>query len=155
MASFTGHAEHSIDSKGRVPVPMRMRRAMTPEADNTFMATRGIERCLYLYPLDHWQREIETRIEGLNQFDPESRHFARLMFMWAEPVTLDGQGRVAFSKKLAEWAGLQPGGKAFVNGAFSRVEVWAPETFEAYLNEQEAQYEELAKQALGGKPLLS
>lgn len=150
MASFTGHAEHSIDSKGRVPVPMRMRRAMAPEAEQTFMATRGIEKCIYLYPLDYWQRVIEPQVDGLNQYQPESRHFARIMGMWAEPVTLDGQGRVAFSKKLAEWAGLQPGAKALVNGAFHRVEVWNPEVFEAYLNEQEAQYEQLAQRALGG-----
>lgn len=150
MASFTGHAEHSIDSKGRVPVPMRMRRAMAPEADNTFMATRGIERCIYLYPLDHWQRVIEPQVDGLNQYQPESRHFARMLGMWAEPVTLDGQGRVAFSKKLADFAGLAPGGKAHVNGAFHRVEIWAPDVFEAYLNEQEAQYEQLAQRALGG-----
>ena len=150
MASFTGHAEHSIDSKGRVPVPSRMRRALAPEADSTFMATRGIEPCVYLYPLDYWQRVIEPMVDGLNEYRPEDRHFARLLGMWAEPVTLDAQGRIAFSKSLFEKAGLQAGGKALVNGAFRRIEVWAPERFEAYLNEQEAQYEQLAQTALGG-----
>lgn len=150
MASFTGHAEHSIDSKGRVPVPARMRRALRPEAQETFMATRGIERCIYLYPMDHWTTVIEPQLDSLNQFQPEARHFVRMLGMWAEEVTLDGQGRIALSKELADFAGLQPTGKAQISGAFRRIEVWDPDTFRAYLNEQQDQYEDLAQRVMGG-----
>lgn len=149
MASFTGRAEHSIDSKGRVPVPARMRRALRPEAQETFMATRGIERCIYLYPMDYWASDIEPQLDALNQFQPESRHFVRMLGMWAEEVTLDAQGRIALPRDLADFAGLQPGGKAQISGAFRRIEVWDPDTFRAYLNEQQDQYEDLAQRVMG------
>lgn len=150
MSRFTGHAEHSIDSKGRVPVPARMRKALRPEANETFMAIRGVEHCIYLYPMDHWETVIEPQLDGLNQFQPEARHFVRMLSMWAEEVTLDGQGRIALSRELAEMAGLTPGGKARISGAIRRIEIWDPEAFRAYLTQQEDQYEDLAERVMGG-----
>ncbi len=113
------------------------------------MATRGLEECVFLYPLDRWE-EIETEIGQLNMFDREARGFVRIINMWADEVTMDGQGRIALPKALIDFAGLQPGGRAQVIGAFDRIEVWDPDAFAAHLNQQTESYETLAERVMGG-----
>ncbi len=149
MAGFKGQAENSIDGKGRLPVPAKMRRSLSPDAKETFVATRGLEQCVFLYPLDTWER-IEGEMARLNQFEPESRAFVRTINMWAEELTMDSQGRIALPKALIEFADLQPGGKAQVIGAFDRIEVWDPAVFDAHLNQQTESYETLAERVMGG-----
>lgn len=149
MAGFKGQAENSIDGKGRMPVPAKMRRSLSPDAKETFVATRGLEQCVFLYPLDTWER-IEREMAQLNQFEPESRTFVRTINMWAEELSMDGQGRIALPKALAEFADLQFGGKAQVIGAFDRIEVWDPAVFDAHLNQQTESYETLAERVMGG-----
>ena len=149
MAGFKGQAENSIDGKGRMPVPAKMRRALSPDAKETFVATRGLEQCVFLYPLNAWE-EIEDEMARLNQFEPESRSFVRTINMWAEELSMDGQGRVALPKSLIDFAGLQPGGRAQVIGAFDRIEVWDPAVFEAHINGQTESYESLAERVMGG-----
>ena len=61
MAGFKGQASYSIDAKGRVAIPAKMRNAMNPEAKGTFTVTRGFEKCIFLYPLDRWT-EMEQEI---------------------------------------------------------------------------------------------
>jgi MraZ protein len=131
-----------------MPVPAKMRRSLSPAAQETFVATRGLEQCVFLYPLDAWQA-IEEEMGRLNQFDPEARGFVRTINMWAEELTLDAQGRIALPKSLIEFADLQPGGKARVIGAFDRIEVWDPAAFEAHINAQTDSYETLAERVMG------
>ena len=149
MAGFKGQAENSIDGKGRVPVPAKMRRALSPDAKETFVATRGIERCVFLYPLDVWE-EIEAQLREKNQFVAANRDFVRTIAMWADELTLDGQGRVALPKNLLEFAGLQTSSKALIIGAFDRIEVWDRAVFEAHTSNQDESYESLAERVMGG-----
>lgn len=149
MAGFKGQAEQSIDGKGRVAVPAKMRRALSPDARDSFVATRGLEPCVFLYPADRWD-EIESEIGGLNMFQPEARQFARTISMWADDVALDGQGRIGLPKPLMEFAGLEANEKALVIGAFDRIEIWDPAAFEAHLNQQTDSYETLAERVMGG-----
>ncbi len=144
MAGFKGQAEYSVDGKGRVPVPAKMRRSVNPDVRDVFTATRGLEPCVYLYPADTWE-DIELQIQALNQFDGDARHFTRMISMWADDVTLDAQGRAALPKALLEFAGIQPGSKALIIGAFDHIEVWDPERFETYLNTQTTSYDVLAQ----------
>ncbi len=146
MPGFKGHAEYSVDSKGRVAIPAKMRSAMNPEANSTFTMTRGFDKCVFLYPMDRW-REMEEEIGSLSAYDREARAFTRRIMMWADEVTLDSQGRISLTKQLIDFAGLKD--KAMILGAFDRIEIWDPETFETYLNEQPADYETLAERVMG------
>lgn len=146
MAAFKGQAEYSVDSKGRLAVPAKMRGAMNPEANQTLVMTRGLEKCIFLYPLDRW-KEIEGEISSLNSYSSSARRFTRLLMRWAEEVTFDSQGRIKLSKSLMEFAGIT--GKGLVLGALDRIEVWDPEVFETYLNDEGDDYETLAERVMG------
>lgn len=146
MAGFKGQAEYSVDEKGRVAIPAKMRAVLKPEAKGTFTVTRGFEQCIFLYPLDRWE-EMEAQMMSLNLYSREARNFVRLILRWAEEVTLDKQGRVVLPKPLMEYAGITD--RALIIGALDHIEIWDPGTFEQYVNEQPTDYETLAEQVMG------
>ena len=146
MAGFKGQAEYSVDSKGRITIPAKMRSALSPEAKQTFTITRGFDQCIYLYPLNIWS-EMEEEIAQLSRYNREARDFVRIIMMWAEEVTLDAQGRIKLPGTLGDFAEVN--GHGLILGAFDHVEIWDPEVFSSHLNEQPAEYETLAERVMG------
>lgn len=144
--AFKGQAEYSVDSKGRVAIPAKMRKAMSPAANETFTVTRGFEDCIFLYPMDEWA-DIEEEIEDLNMYNREVRNFVRIIMRWANEVSLDGQGRISIPNPLLDFAELDD--SALIIGAFDHIEIWNPEQFDGYLNEQPGDYETLAESVMG------
>lgn len=144
--AFKGQAEYSVDSKGRVAVPAKMRNAMNPEAKGSFTMTRGIDRCIFVYPQDRWS-EMESELSELNMYNRESLKFVRLIMRWADDATLDGQGRITLSRPLVEFAGLED--RALIIGAFDHIEIWNPDEFDKYLNDEQPEYETLAERVMG------
>ena len=130
-------------------LPAKMRRALSPDAKETFVATRGFEQCVFLYPLDRWEK-MEEEFMSLNLYQKEARDFVRTIVRWADEVTLDGQGRIGVPKTLLDFAGLQPKGQAVILGALDHIEIWDPAVFEAYLNEQPDDYETITERVMGG-----
>ena len=150
MAGFKGQAENSIDSKGRMPVPAKMRRYLRPEARETFVATQGLEQCIVLYPLDVWEKEIEPQLDALNGFNREAAMLVRRFSMYAEEVSLDSQGRVSLPRDLMELVGLEAGGRAKAMGVSNRIEIWSSEALAAYLNGSAHSFADLAEKWMNG-----
>ena len=146
MAGFKGQAEYSVDVKGRIAIPAKMRAALSPDAQGTFTLTKGFEQCIYAYPQDNWKLK-EAEYSALNINNRNARHLVRMILMWAEEVSLDGQGRISLPKPLSEYAGI--GEKALIIGAMDRIELWDPAAFENYLTEQSIDQETLAEQVMG------
>jgi len=147
MPSFKGQAEYSVDSKQRVAVPAKMRNVINPEANKTFVATRGFEQCIVLYPNDHWD-EIEGRMNDLNMYRNDTRGFVREFMMWAEEVVLDAQGRIVLPIELMEYAGITD--RAKIVGVSDHIEVWDPSVFEAFNSGQQDTFNERAEKVMGG-----
>lgn len=141
MAFFKGQETYSIDNKGRVSIPAKMRKSISPEANDTFAITRGVDKCVVAYPLDEW-RNYEEKFEQLNQYDPKNRYFLRMLLMWSEETNLDAQQRISIPKKLLEFAGIDT--KVVIVGMVDHIEFWNPEEFEKYLQGHEESYESVA-----------
>lgn len=147
MAGFKGQAQYSVDSKGRVAIPAKMRSDMNPSAKGRVVLTRGFEKCVFLYPLDRWD-EIERDFRELNTFSKENRRFIRTIMMWADEQELDPkQGRVTLPKNLMEFAEISD--KALFIGSLDHIEIWDPEIFDKYLNEETDDYETMAERVMG------
>ena len=146
MASFKGQAEYSVDSKGRVAIPAKMRNALSPEAKNSFTITRGFEQCINLFPLNEWERK-EAEIAALNTYRTEARDFVRTIMMWADEVTLDGQGRISLTKPLMEFAEIEE--TALIIGALDHIEIWNPKVFSGWEQGLGSDYSTLAERVLG------
>ncbi|GAB1371035.1 division/cell wall cluster transcriptional repressor MraZ [Candidatus Kapaibacterium sp.] len=141
MAFFKGQETYSIDNKGRVNIPSKMRKSISPEANDTFTVTRGLEDCIVAYPLDEWKK-YEDKFVTLNQYDPKNRYFLTKILQWAEDVALDGQQRITIPKKLIEFAGIE--NKVVIVGMVDHIEFWNPDKFEQYLNRFDESYEDVA-----------
>jgi MraZ protein len=149
MAGFKGKYDHTVDDKGRVSLPSKIRKALSPEAKDSFVITRGYENSLVLYPLDAWNRYEEQMKTGLNTHREEDRLFIRMIMMWAQEVSLDRQARLMIPKELTEIAGITT--QVVIIGALEKIELWSPEYFRAY-NERYADttYEAVAARVMGG-----
>jgi len=146
MATFMGMFDYSIDNKGRISIPQKMRKNIKPEAKETFVATRGFEKCIAIYPLDEWEN-IEKKLSSLNSFKEKDRLFQRTFLMWASHQELDSQSRITLPKTLLDYAGIKSEVK--IIGVGERIEVWDPEAFDKYLNSQSEGYEAIAEQVMG------
>jgi MraZ protein len=146
VAGFKGQYENAIDEKGRVAIPVKMRRALTPAANETFTATRGFEQCVFLYPLDRWE-EMEEDFRQLNPYQRETRDFVRTITRWAEDVAFDKQGRIVLPRRLMEFAGLSDA--AVIIGSIDRIEIWDPRVFAKYVEGIPADYEAIAERVMG------
>lgn len=143
MAFFKGQETYSIDNKGRVNIPAKMRKSLSPEANDTFAITRGLDKCITAYPIDEWKK-YEEKFANLNQYDEKNRYFLRMLLMWSEEVVLDAQQRITLPRKLLEFAGIES--KVMIVGMGDHIEFWNPDEFENYLNKFNEPYEKVAEQ---------
>ncbi len=147
MPSFKGEYEHSVDEKGRVALPSRLRKALSPDAQERFTLLRGLEACLYLYPQDEWEA-VEDKLSKINSFSRQGRTVKRNFLRYAEDVTLDKQNRIAISPQLKEWSGID--GSAIFIGMGERIEIWAPDKLEEIDNNLDDEvYQDLFEQVMG------
>ncbi|MGH2531974.1 MAG: division/cell wall cluster transcriptional repressor MraZ [Thermomicrobiales bacterium] len=121
---FLGRYAHTLDAKGRLAIPARFREALT----GGVVVTRGIDRCLALYPMDAWT-PLAERISALPITDPDARTFRRMVFAEAAHLELDAQGRILLPPDLRRYAELER--DAFVVGVNTSVEVWSPARWES------------------------
>lgn len=145
MSSFKGRFSYSIDNKGRIALPAKLRKSVSPEANESFVITRGFEQCLFVYPQDEWNK-LEESIRGLSPSNPQHRFFVRTLLQWATDAQLDNQARLSIPQELLKFAGLE--NEVLIVGVLERVEIWNPKTYEEYMNNQPATYETVAEAVL-------
>jgi len=142
MSSFKGSYRYSVDIKGRVNIPSRLRKYVSPEANDIFIVTRGYEQCLFVYPQDEWNR-LEQSIRQLSSTNPKHRFFTRTLCQHATELQLDGQSRVTIPRELLQFAGID--GDVMIIGVLERIELWNPKQFEDYQQAQSESYETVAQ----------
>lgn len=139
--NFVGSYRHIVDSQGRVQLPRAMRRAMTPEAQNTLIISRGLDGCLWAYPLDAWQRLTEQWEQAVaDSSASEQRHKIRLITSQAAATEIDSQGRISVAPNLLKVAGIRK--EAMIVGSLDRIELWDPKRFERAMVEVEDSFEQ-------------
>lgn len=116
---FLGRYAHTLDAKGRLAIPARFRE----ELAGGVVLTRGIDRCLALYPMSSWI-PLAEKVNALPITDPDARAFRRMVFAEAVNLELDGQGRILVPPELRQYAGLDR--EAYVVGVHSSIEIWNP-----------------------------
>jgi MraZ protein len=148
VARFKGEYEHSVDNKGRVSFPARLRKYLNPAVQDRFTILKGIENCLYLYPEDEWSL-VEEQLAKINSFSREGRTVTRNFLRSADDITLDNQFRLALPPTLAEWAGITT--KAIFIGSGERIEIWSPESLAQEDSSLDTEsYQALFEKVLGG-----
>ena len=134
---FMGEYQHNMDKKGRVIIPAKFREKL---GDN-FVATRGLDNCLFVYPMQEWSI-LEEKLTNLPITSKNARSFVRFFFSGATECNLDKQGRVSIPANLRNYAELEK--EIVVIGLANRIELWAVEKWDSYMMAAEESSEEIA-----------
>lgn len=120
-----GEFQHTLDEKGRMIVPVKFRE----ELGTAFVMTRGLDKCLFVYPREEWQI-LENKLKSLPMTRADARSFVRFFFSGATECELDKQGRILIPANLRDYAGLSK--DCVVLGVSNRVEIWSQSEWNDY-----------------------
>ncbi len=142
MSSFIGQFKYTIDTKGRINIPAKFRKAISPEANETFVITRGMDDCIWAYPLDEWSK-FEEKLRQLSTNQKDHRLYIRMATSYASESRLDKQGRIAIPQYLIDLVKIEK--EILITGSLDKLEIWNPNTYEEHMKEYEQSYEILAE----------
>ena len=112
-----GEYEHTIDAKGRLSMPSKLRRDM----GEAFIVTKGLDGCLFAFSQDEW-KNFETKLKSLPLSDKNARNFVRFFLAGATECEIDKQGRFLIPSNLREAGKLEK--EAIIIGVGTRLEIW-------------------------------
>jgi MraZ protein len=118
---FLGRFLHTIDTKGRLSIPMKFREVLTDRYEEKLIITTDLDPCLVAYPLEEW-RLIEEKTKNLPMMQKEVKDFMRFFYSGAVVCSLDRQGRVLIPPSLREYAKLSR--DVTLIGMYNKIEVW-------------------------------
>lgn len=142
---ITGEFRCSLDEKGRLLIPARIRAEV---AGYVLILTRGVENCLWLFPPEEWKTFSENLIGSTSLFQEKARLIQRRMIAPAQETEIDKAGRIVIPQTLREYAALQK--ECLILGLKKYIEIWSETAYQSYLEQNEAKFKEAAEE-LGGR----
>lgn len=136
-----GEFQHNIDAKGRIIIPAKLREDLGAK----FVITRGLDGCVFGYPLDNWEK-IQEKLKQLPLAKKEARAFTRFFYSAAAEAEIDKQGRINIPTTLVNYANLEK--ECLVLGVSDRIEIWSKEKWENVSSDIEESFEEIAEDML-------
>ena len=134
---FMGEYHHNIDEKGRIVLPGKFREDRTK-----IVVTRGLEKCLYLYTMEDWEKVV-NKLNELPFTKKDARTFMRSFFAGASVCEFDKMGRINITSPLVSYANLTK--ECVVIGVNDRIEIWDKDLFESFMNDNSSKLEEIAE----------
>ncbi|MBD2859731.1 division/cell wall cluster transcriptional repressor MraZ [Spongiibacter sp. KMU-158] len=120
---FLGSHAITMDAKGRLAIPAKIRDALVSECAGKLVITAHTEeRCLLVYPEPQWL-ELQPKIEALPNINRKARLMQRLLLGYATPLELDANGRVLLPQPLRDYACLEK--KLMLIGQGKKLELWS------------------------------
>ncbi|EGP4758047.1 transcriptional regulator MraZ [Enterococcus faecium] len=133
-----GEFQHNIDAKGRLIVPSKLRE----ELGEKFVLTRGLDGCLFGYPMSEWEN-LEAKLNEMPLAKKDARTFVRFFYSAATECELDKQGRINIPSTLRNYAALTK--ECVIIGVSNRIEIWDETRWEDFSAEAEENFDEIAE----------
>ena len=133
-----GEYSHSLDVKGRLIMPAKLREDMGEK----FIITTGLDGCLFGFSMIEWNN-FEEKLKSLPLSDKNARNFVRFFLSGATECELDKQGRFLIASKLREVANLDK--DVTIIGAGTRIEIWNTKKWEEQTSAENLSIEEIEK----------
>ncbi|MBX9039769.1 division/cell wall cluster transcriptional repressor MraZ [Enterococcus durans] len=138
VSMLMGEYRHNIDTKGRMIVPSKLREELGEE----FVLTRGLDGCLFGYPMSEWQN-LESKLNEMPLAKKDARTFVRFFYSAATECELDKQGRINIPSTLRNYAALTK--ECVVIGVSNRIEIWDEERWQEFSKVAEENFDEIAE----------
>jgi len=147
MNLLTGEFRNTLDEKGRLSLPARMRSELP---GINLVLTQGVDKCLWLFPPMQWQELSQKLMASTSLFQARSRLVQRRILAPAQEVEIDRLGRISIPQSLREWAGLSR--ECVILGISKYIEIWNADEYKKYLDENKDEFLNAAED-LGGLTL--
>lgn len=131
-----GEYHHSIDEKGRLTIPSKIR----DQLGHNFIVTRGLDKCLFIYTEKDFKEVIEKYKELPNTKD--ARNFMRFFLSGATQNEFDKQGRINIANSLIKYANLEK--DCVIIGVNERLEIWNKDAWEKFVSDNEEEFSDIA-----------
>jgi len=126
---FMGEYSPALDDKGRVAIPVKLRKAFGEEEPvEKLVVTHGFDRCLMAFRDKEWNEFVEKKLMPLSQSDQKNRMSVRFLVGGACECELDKQGRMVIPSNLLKYAGIT--NDVIILGLFNKIEIWSKEVYE-------------------------
>ena len=136
---FMGEYAHNIDVKGRLIMPAKFREQLGEH----FVVTRGLDKCLFVYPMSEWEI-LAAKLRELPLTKKDARAFSRFFLSGAVECELDKQGRINLPQNLLKYSLIEK--ETTIVGVSSRIEIWSQSEWETFFDEAEESFAEIAEQ---------
>jgi len=104
--TFTGQYTFNIDSKNRINIPAALRKQFSSKDKKTFVITRGVDNCAWIYPITEWKK-IQNELQQLSSLSKTNRIFLRNHLRHANILKFDKQGRFVLPQSLIDYASIK------------------------------------------------
>ena len=149
MQHFIGTYECKADAKGRIMIPMSLKKQMTKHLAEAFVIKRAVfNPCLELYPMKQWEA-LMNKVNQLNRFNKKNNDFIRRFTAGVRVVEVDSAGRLLIPKDLLVHAGIEK--ETVVSSAVNILELWDKTRYEAAIDEAAMDFGALAEEVMGDK----
>ena len=133
-----GEFEHTLDTKGRISMPAKLRKDM----GETFILTKGLDGCLFAFSSEEWLN-FESKLKSLPLSDKNARNFVRFFLAGATECEIDKQGRFLIPNNLREYATLEK--EINIIGVGTRIEIWNRESWKKYSSSENISADDIAE----------
>ena len=133
-----GEYEHSLDVKGRLIMPAKLRESIGEK----FIITKGLDGCLFGFSLDEWTN-FEEKLKSLPLTNKNARDFVRFFLSGAIECEIDKQGRFLDASNLREYASMEK--EIVIIGLATRIEFWSKDKWKKYNSSDNISADEVAE----------
>ena len=133
-----GEYEHSLDAKGRLIMPAKLRTDMGEK----FIITKGLDGCLFVFSQNEWSN-FESKLKELPLTNKNARDFVRFFLSGATECEIDKQGRFLLVNTLREYAEITK--EVIIRGVGTRLEIWNKEKWKKYNSDENISADTIAE----------
>ena len=147
MNTLTGTYECKADIKGRLMLPVALKKQLAGSMGNGFVLKRAVfQPCIELYPSQEWEALMQ-KVNKLNRFKKKNNDFIRRFTAGVKVVDLDASGRLLIPKDLLGFAKIEK--EIVVSSAVSIVEIWDKTLYEKAIDDAASDFADLAEEVMG------
>ena len=147
MIHLIGTYSCKADAKGRVKLPVGLKRQLDPVAEEGFVLKRSVfQPCLELYPMTKW-KEVMKEMAGLSRFVQKNNDFIRRFNAGVRVLEMDSAGRILIPKDLADFAGISR--ELVLSSSIDIIEVWDEAKYEDVIDASADDFAALAEEVMG------
>ena len=149
MEHLIGTYECKVDTKGRVMMPIALKKQLSKLINEGFVLKRSVfNHCIEMYPVSEWSKLMD-KLNGLNRFNKKNNDFIRRFTAGVKSVEMDISGRFLISKDLIKYASIDK--EIVVSSSVNILEIWNKSTYEKVINEATLNFGALAEEVMGDK----